>query len=86
MTPMDQAIIPANSNPNEQALSAFSVSSQSMWIEWDWMGLNPKQLKLLLNFFPIPSNPCVLGIMEQALKRGISVPVGNRHTIFLTGT
>jgi hypothetical protein len=30
---------------------ACSVSSQSMWIEWDWMGLNPKQVKLLLNFF-----------------------------------
>jgi hypothetical protein len=28
-----------------------SVSSQSMWIERDWMGLNPKQVKLLLNFF-----------------------------------
>jgi hypothetical protein len=46
---------------------ACSVSSQSMWIEWDWMGFNPKQVKLLLNFFPIPSNPCVLGITEQAL-------------------
>jgi hypothetical protein len=22
-----------------------------MWIEWDWMGLNPKQVKLLHNFF-----------------------------------
>jgi hypothetical protein len=22
-----------------------------MWIEWDWMGLNPKQVKFLLNFF-----------------------------------
>jgi hypothetical protein len=22
-----------------------------MWIERDWMGLNPKQLKLLHNFF-----------------------------------
>jgi hypothetical protein len=32
-------------------LRACSVSSQSMWIEWDWMGLNPKQVKLLLNFF-----------------------------------
>jgi hypothetical protein len=30
---------------------ACSVSSQSMWIEWDWMSLNPKQVKLLLNFF-----------------------------------
>jgi hypothetical protein len=27
-----------------------------MWIEWDWVGLNPKQVKLL-NFFAIPSNP-----------------------------
>jgi hypothetical protein len=32
-------------------LRACSVSSQSMWIEWDWMGLNPKQVKPLLNFF-----------------------------------
>jgi hypothetical protein len=32
-------------------LRACSVSSQSMWIEWDWMGLNPKQVKLLFNFF-----------------------------------
>jgi hypothetical protein len=32
-------------------LRACSVSSQSMWIEWDWMGLNPKQVKSLLNFF-----------------------------------
>jgi hypothetical protein len=30
---------------------ACSVSSQSMWIEWDWVGLNPKQVKLILNFF-----------------------------------
>jgi hypothetical protein len=36
-------------------ISACSVSSQSMWIEWDWMGLNPKQVKLLKNFFQ--SNP-----------------------------
>jgi hypothetical protein len=49
-------------------LRACSVSSQSMWIEWDWMGLNPKQVKLLLNFFTIPSNPHVLGITEQALN------------------
>jgi hypothetical protein len=28
-----------------------SVSSQSMWIEWDWMSLNHKQVKFLLNFF-----------------------------------
>jgi hypothetical protein len=32
-------------------LRACSVSSQSMWIEWDWMGFNPKQVKLFLNFF-----------------------------------
>jgi hypothetical protein len=32
-------------------LRACSVSTQSMWIEWDWMSLNPKQVKLLLNFF-----------------------------------
>jgi hypothetical protein len=48
-------------------VKACSVSSQSMWIEWDWMGLNPKQVKLLKNFFPISSNPCVLGITEQSL-------------------
>jgi hypothetical protein len=30
---------------------ACSVSSQSMWIEWDWMCLNPKQVKPLLIFF-----------------------------------
>jgi hypothetical protein len=30
------------------------------------MRLNPKQLKLLHNFFQSPSNPCVLGITEQA--------------------
>jgi hypothetical protein len=34
-----------------RSLRACSVSSQSMWIERDWMGLNPKQLKLLHNFF-----------------------------------
>lgn len=28
-----------------------SVSSQSMSIKWDWMGLSPNQAKLLLNFF-----------------------------------
>jgi hypothetical protein len=22
-----------------------------MWIEWDWVGLNPKQVKVLLNIF-----------------------------------
>jgi hypothetical protein len=32
-------------------LRACSVSSQSMWIEWDWVGLNPKQVKVVLNFF-----------------------------------
>jgi hypothetical protein len=30
---------------------ACSVSSQSIWIEWDWVGLNPKQVKVVLNFF-----------------------------------
>jgi hypothetical protein len=34
-------------------MRACSVSSQSMWIEWDCVGLNPKQVKVLLNF----SNP-----------------------------
>jgi hypothetical protein len=32
-------------------IRACSVSSQSMWIEWDWMGLKPKQVKPLLIFF-----------------------------------
>jgi hypothetical protein len=32
-------------------LRACSVSSQSMWIEWNWVGLNTKQVKILLNFF-----------------------------------
>jgi hypothetical protein len=32
-------------------LRACSVSSQFIWIEWDWVGLNPEQVKLLLNFF-----------------------------------
>jgi uncharacterized membrane protein YbaN (DUF454 family) len=32
-------------------IRACSVSSQFIWIEWDWMGLNPKQVKLLKNFF-----------------------------------
>jgi hypothetical protein len=35
----------------DKRIMACSVSSQSMWIEWDWMGLNPKQVNLLLNFF-----------------------------------
>jgi hypothetical protein len=34
----------------EAQLRAGSVSSQSMWIERDWIGLNPKQVKFLLNF------------------------------------
>jgi hypothetical protein len=36
---------------NIDPVRACSVSSQSMWIGWDWMGLNPKQVKLLKNFF-----------------------------------
>jgi hypothetical protein len=32
------------------------------------MSLNPKQVKLLLNFFPISSNPCIMGITEQNLS------------------
>jgi hypothetical protein len=27
---------------NSRSVRACSVSSQSMWIEWDWVGLNPK--------------------------------------------
>jgi hypothetical protein len=30
---------------------ACSVSSQSIWIECDWIILNPKQVKLIINFF-----------------------------------
>jgi hypothetical protein len=33
------------------------------------MGLNPKQVNLLLIFFPIPSNPWVMGLTEQGLNR-----------------
>jgi hypothetical protein len=29
----------------------YSVSSQSIWNKWDWVGLNPKQVKVLLIFF-----------------------------------
>jgi hypothetical protein len=36
---------------NPDTIRACSVTSKSIWIEWDWMGLNPKQVKLLLNFF-----------------------------------
>jgi hypothetical protein len=32
-------------------LRACSVSSKSMWIEWVWVGSNPKQVKIVLNFF-----------------------------------
>jgi hypothetical protein len=32
-------------------IRACSVSSQSMWIEWNWVSLNPNQVKVLLNFF-----------------------------------
>jgi hypothetical protein len=44
-----------------------SVSSQSMWIEWDWLGLNTKQVKVHQFFFPISSNPFIMGITEQGL-------------------
>jgi hypothetical protein len=37
--------------PPRRPLRACSVSSQSMWIEWDWMGLKPKQVKPILIFF-----------------------------------
>jgi hypothetical protein len=37
------------------------------------MSLNPKQVKLLFNFFPISSNLCVLGITEQALTWNCSI-------------
>jgi hypothetical protein len=40
-----------NGLETEIHVRACSVSSQSMWIERDSMGLNPKQVKLLHNFF-----------------------------------
>jgi hypothetical protein len=40
-------------------LRACSVSSQSMWIEWDWMGLNPKQVKLLIIFSNSIQSMCI---------------------------
>jgi hypothetical protein len=40
-------------------MRACSVSSQSMWIEWDWMSLNPKQVKLLLNFSNSIQSMCI---------------------------
>jgi hypothetical protein len=42
---------PLTCGEGTQLFRVCSVSSQSMWIGWDWMGLNPKQVKLLLNFF-----------------------------------
>jgi hypothetical protein len=38
---------------------ACSVSSQSMWIERDWMGLNPKQVKLLQIFSNLIQSMCI---------------------------
>jgi hypothetical protein len=37
-----------NAKPNH--IRAYSVCSQSMWIEWNWVGLNHKQVKVLLIF------------------------------------
>jgi hypothetical protein len=30
-----------------------------MWIEWDWIGLNPKQIKFLKNFFNSIQSMCI---------------------------
>jgi hypothetical protein len=49
MSKIDQTQPP--SQRFRHTLRACSVSSQSMWIEWDWMSFNPKQVKLLLIFF-----------------------------------
>jgi hypothetical protein len=38
---------------------ACSFCSQSMWIGWDWMGFNPKQVKIFHNFFQ--SHPIHIG-------------------------
>jgi hypothetical protein len=47
------------------------------------MSLNPKQVKLLLlHFFPISSNPYVLGITEQGLIWVVTLlPLSTKHTM-----
>jgi hypothetical protein len=40
-----------------------------MWIEWDWMGLNPKQVKLLIKF----SNP----IQSMCIRNNRTRPYGD---------
>jgi hypothetical protein len=39
-----------------------------MWIEWDWVGLNPKQVKVLLNFFQShPIHVLLVAFMGQIM-------------------
>jgi hypothetical protein len=38
-----------------------------MWIECDWMSLNPKQVNFFLKFFQILSNLWITGLTEQVL-------------------
>jgi hypothetical protein len=47
-------------------IRACSVSSQSMWIERDWMGLNPKQVKLLHNFFQSHPIHVLINVLRSA--------------------
>jgi hypothetical protein len=47
---------PGYNPPTTVQIRACSVSSQSMWIEWDCVDLKPNQVKFLLIFFnPIQS-------------------------------
>jgi hypothetical protein len=47
-----------------------SVRSQSIGIEWDWVGLNPKQVKVLLNFFQSMYNGNNRTRPEWGLRKG----------------
>jgi hypothetical protein len=49
--PGPTAVEEGDNSRKTKTLRACSVSSQSIWIERDWIGLNPKQVKLLHNFF-----------------------------------
>jgi hypothetical protein len=56
-------------------LRACSVSSQSMWIEWDWMSLNPKQVKRLKIFFSNPIQSMCIGTNRTRPK--LDVPLAS---------